>query len=104
EPGDGVHLRRTLPDVRGGARLGRAGPHRVCDVFGAVGRMVARDGRGASARPPAADPGSAARRRRRRSGAGAGGGSARASPALLRENGGAEVGTGKSPLRGETPT
>ena len=36
----GVHLGRALPDVRGRARLGRAGPHRLRDVGRAADQLA----------------------------------------------------------------
>lgn len=43
--GDGVHVRRTLPDVRGRARLGRPRPHRVRGVVRAARLMAGGAGR-----------------------------------------------------------
>ena len=47
-----VHLRRALPDVRGGARVGGARPHRVRDVVGAADPVAGRVG----APPPPVAP------------------------------------------------
>ncbi len=54
-PRDRVHLRRALPDVRGRARLGRPGPHRLRRVVGAADPVARRMGRAAAAGGAAAD-------------------------------------------------
>ena len=51
-PRDGVHLRRALPDVRGGARVGWARPHRVRHVVRAADQWLAEWG----APPPPVAP------------------------------------------------